>query len=550
MRKSARALGLVVVSLFAAAILGVASAFMAAFALGAATALIVPGTGTPDANVVDGYRENAADRYIAPFEPCTSTNGCSLDGVDYPASFFPLGFIGKWCPGFQCDTWNQSVGTGVVNLKTELAAAVAEPCTEEPCDVILFGYSQGGAVVSNTLREIGDLNLTPDQLSRLSVVVIGNAYNPDGGIFTRLGFLPTIPPPLDITFGPAMPTDTGIPIKSIGFEYDPVMYAPLYWGNPFAMLNALAAFETVHGNYLTPNENGPHDPIAYGYEPDEITAILAGTCPGPNCRVDSHGNEYWMIPAKSLPIVDLITGALPAALQPVVKPVADLVSPVLKVLIDLGYDWSGDPGQTRYLSPLPFNPIQNWPAVGVKLIVAAIQGIQAFISDLGELATTIAPSTPAPPTTTTVSPLALRSAPAPAAETLAVDQAADPDATASTPTLKVVKDSDTTVQQVAVENASTATSTEETPVTKPEPTADEKKFDDKKTDETKVDETKTDETKTDETKVDETKADDKKVDETKTDETKVDTEKKADEKKADADKDTDKKDADTGKAAA
>jgi hypothetical protein len=545
MRKSARALVLVVLSLFAAAILGVASAFMAAFALGAATALIVPGTGTPDANVVEDYRENAADRYIAPFEPCTSTD-CNLIGVDYPASFFPLGFIGNWCPGFQCDTWNQSVGTGVVNLKSELATAVAEPCTDEPCDVILFGYSQGGAVVSNTLREIGDLNLTPDQLSRLSVVVIGNAYNPDGGIFTRLGFLPTIPPPLDITFGPAMPTDTGIPIKSIGFEYDPVMYAPLYWGNPFAMLNALAAFQTVHGNYLTPNENGPMDPIAYGYTEKEITDILAGTCPGPNCRVDSHGNEYWMIPAKGLPIVSLITGALPAALQPVVKPVADLVSPVLKVLIDLGYDWSGDPGVPRFLSPLPFNPIQNWPAVGVKLVLAAIQGVQAFIGDLGALTTTIAPSTPAPLTTTTVSPLALRSAPAQTTETLAVDQASDPDATTSTPRLKVVKDSDTTVQQVAVENDTTAASTEETPVTKPEPTSDDKKVDETKVDETKTDETKTDETKTDETKVDETKADDKKVDETKTDETKVDTEKKADEKKADADK----KDADTGKAAA
>jgi hypothetical protein len=33
------------------------------------------------------------------------------------------------------------------------------------------------------------------------------------------------------------------------------------------------------------------------------------------------------------------------------------------VLIDLGYDWTGDPGVKTWLSPLPFNPIQNWPAV-------------------------------------------------------------------------------------------------------------------------------------------------------------------------------------------
>ena len=51
---------------------------------------------------------------------------------------------------------------------------------------------------------------------------------------------------------------------------------------------------------------------------------------------------------------------------------------------------------SRTLSPLPFNPNQNWPAVGMKLVAATIQGIQAFIDDLGGLTTTIAPSTPAP----------------------------------------------------------------------------------------------------------------------------------------------------------
>jgi hypothetical protein len=34
------------------------------------------------------------------------------------------------------------------------------------------------------LRNLGDL--TPAQRAQLQVVTIGNAYNPDGGIFTRL----------------------------------------------------------------------------------------------------------------------------------------------------------------------------------------------------------------------------------------------------------------------------------------------------------------------------------------------------------------------------
>jgi hypothetical protein len=544
MRKSARALVLVVLSLFAAAILGVASAFTAAFAIGAATAFVVPGTGTPNANSVDKYLIHARDYYMQG-TACTNNANCpfnaSLDpanpgllGINYPASFWPLGFIGNWCPGYTCDTWNVSVGTGVTNLNTALSAATGP--------VVVFGYSQGGAVVATELNNIRN---NPELLAKIDkVVTIGGIENPDGGLWTRLSFIPYVPI-LNITPRPAMPVDIDAlqgKFYTVGFEYDPVVYSPLYWGNPLSLLNAVAAFQTVHGYYLTPNGNGPTDPIAYGYTAAELADQQNCTTHPTNCRKDQYGNTYVMIPATSLPIVDLVMSVVPSQLQPVVKPFADLVSPVLKVLIDLGYDWSGDPSVVRPLSLLPFNPIQNWPAVGVKLVVAAIQGIQAFIGDLGALTTTIAPSTPAPLTTTTVSPLALRSAPAQTTETLAVDQASDPDATTSTPTLKVVKDSDTTVQEVAVENDTTAASTAETPVTKPEPTA----ADNTKADETKVDETKTDETKTDDKKVDETRADEKKVDEKKVDEKKVDETKTDTDKKSDADK----KDADTAKAAA
>src|SRR4051794_35460877 len=143
MRKSARALVIVVLAFLSSAFLAIGSAFISALAFGA-TALIVPGTGTPNANIVENYMEHAADRYIAPFEPCSTDNNCDLQGINYPASFWPLGFIGNWCPGFQCDTWNQSVGTGVDNLDTALRAALDNTSG----DIILFGYSQGGAVVS------------------------------------------------------------------------------------------------------------------------------------------------------------------------------------------------------------------------------------------------------------------------------------------------------------------------------------------------------------------------------------------------------------------
>jgi len=65
--------------------------------------------------------------------------------------------------------------------------------------------------------------------------------------------------------------------------------------------------------------------------------------------------------------------------------------PVLKVLIDLGYDWSGDPGTTRYLSILPFSPTTHWLQVGVDLVKAVGEGIQNVF---GGGSTMIAPAVP------------------------------------------------------------------------------------------------------------------------------------------------------------
>ncbi len=84
---------------------------------------------------------------------------------------------------------------------------------------------------------------------------------------------------------------------------------------------------------------------------------------------------------------------VPSASEADCQPFVDLVTPVLKVIADLGYDWSGDPSVVRPLSILPFNPFQNWLAVAANLVVAAVQGVQAFIGDLGKVgASTVAPN--------------------------------------------------------------------------------------------------------------------------------------------------------------
>ncbi|MGX9789859.1 PE-PPE domain-containing protein [Mycobacterium sp. MMS18-G62] len=433
MRKSTRAIFLAFLTFLAAIAIGVASTLTAAVTL-AATALIVPGTGTHNANSIVGYNTNARDRYIAPFSTSCTDASCTLNAIEYPASFWPIP-LPNWCPGLTCDTWNVSVGTGVSTLDQTI---------RNTNDTIsLFGYSQGGAVVSDELRNLVN---DPTQLAKISdVTMIGNILNPDGGLWNRLGFLGTIPI-FNVTFGPPMLTDFPAHITNIGFQYDPVVYAPLYWSNPFAMLNALAAFETVHGFYLAPNGNDPTATMPYGYTDAELAEQLDPTLHPENFRYDSKGNTYVMIPAKSLPLSDLVMSVVPAALTPVVKPFVDLATPVLKVLADLGYDWSGDPGTVRWLSPLPFNPFQNWLAVGANLAAAAVQGVQAFLGDLG-VGTTIAPVAPAPTSTLTVSTLAARSAPADTSGASDTVKLADTNGQTSKATEVAKKSDETSIQK-------------------------------------------------------------------------------------------------------
>lgn len=374
MRKSAKALLLVVVALFGSLALAIGAAFSAAFAFGAATALIVPGTGTHNVLTNKPYRDNAVDRFITPTEfPCTSTDvNCNIQGVDYPATFWPLVIFDGWCPGLSCDTWNESVGTGVTNL--DFAVKNALENTDGPVSV--FGYSQGGAVVSREMVAIiNDPTISDEDKARISVVTIGNINNPLG-LWSRLSFLPTIPI-LDISFGPQLPT-SGIKSTNYSFEYDPVGDAPQYWGNPVTMLNALAAFEYVHGYYLVPNDNGTTDVLPYGYTYEPDGGTLQDAIDAAPHRIHDQAT-FVLIPQQGAlplyqPILDLGEATGTTAL---VKPLVALVNPATKLVVDLGYDREWDPGVPRTLSLLPFNPATFNPVTfGVQFVGAVAEGVQ------------------------------------------------------------------------------------------------------------------------------------------------------------------------------
>ena len=394
------------VALVGALTLAIASAFTAALAYGA-IALIVPGTGTPDANKVEGYLQQARDRYLIT-TACgakggTNCQGPGLQGINYPATFFPLAFIPGWCTPSRCNTWDDSVGQGTANLNTAIDAALAN---EDNADgkVIVFGYSQGGAVVADSLA--GHIaSLSAEDRARIQVVTIGGIENPDGGLWQRLSFLKYIPG-LDISFNPPMTSPPGVNYTSYGFQYDPVVNAPRYFGNALAVLNALAAFENVHGYYLAPNGNGPDESLPYGYTDASLASAINCANGNPNCRT-VDGNTFVTIPALTLPIYNLALGLTPGALKPLVQPLVNLLTPVTRLLIDLGYDTSGNPNVSTPLSILPFNPATFNPVdFSVKFVAAIAQGIRDAING-GPASTTML--LPATNSTTPVSTLALRS---------------------------------------------------------------------------------------------------------------------------------------------
>ncbi|MDT5092131.1 MAG: hypothetical protein QOH60_1494 [Mycobacterium sp.] len=382
-------MALLLLTMFSSLVLGVVSALTAGVTL-AATALIVPGTGTHNIGTVTGYKENAQLRFIGPSDPACDAS-CKLVGIDYPAVFWPLGFPpfpASWCPGLSCKTWNVSVGEGVQNLDDELMNQFDHP-TPDNEQIDLFGYSQGGAVVSTELVKL-NATLSEEEKARLHVTTIGNISNPQG-LWARLNFLGYVPI-LNVTPGPILPTD-GIASTNFVFEYDPVGDAPLWWGNPLALANAALALQYVHGNYLVPNSNSPDDQLAYGYTNDTLDTAIHDPA---NIRTYQNAT-FVLIPQQGTlpiyqPFVDLANSTGTSAL---VNPVLDLITPVTKVLINTAYDRAANPGIPQSLTLIPtwINPV----TLTVDLVQATMQGVQNFVNDLGGVSTLTTQSTLAAP---------------------------------------------------------------------------------------------------------------------------------------------------------
>nr|WP_090339641.1 PE-PPE domain-containing protein [Mycolicibacterium malmesburyense]CRL68082.1 PE-PPE domain-containing protein [Mycolicibacterium malmesburyense] len=375
MRKCIRVVYLSLLGVLSAAVLSAATALLAAVSL-AATALIVPGTGTPNANDVDDYMSNFQNYYMQETECDDAT--CELDGVDYPASFWPIPLPG-WCPNLSCDKFDVSVAKGVDKLRETLALMQG---MNPPHDgkVVIAGYSQGARVVTIAKTKIanGEWNDVIAGLDSVEFVFIGNPNRPNGGILTRLGILGHIPI-LDVTTGE--PTPTGPPdfkTKDWAIRWEGIADFPQYLLNPLAIVNSLLGFYYDHGTYLARNGESEPNETPGGWTIEEWEELTTYPEKHPDLvqiqKLPGSDTTYYTVRPKVMPVVRPLH-----AIPLIGKPIADFLEPILEVIIEeTGYNRNIPYGQ---YSPIGLIPIFNPITLVAKLIPAVVQGVINFLGN-------------------------------------------------------------------------------------------------------------------------------------------------------------------------
>ncbi|AYE93771.1 PE family protein [Mycobacterium paragordonae] len=297
------------------------------------------GTGTPIPGPT--YLDNVNKLFIIPNSPA----GTVLTSLFTPEQLYPITGVRSLIFASSVQQGLQILNTAVMNEVTAGNHAV------------VFGYSQS-AVISSLLMQYYS-GLAPGYappFDSLSFVLIGNEMNPNGGILARI-------PGLDIStvglpFYGAMP-NTLYPTTTYTLQYDGFADFPRYPLNIVSDINAIFGIITVHTTYadLTPAQV-------------QSATLLPTT--------GATTNRWFMIDHPNLPLLD------PVRAIPVIgEPIAALVQPNLKVIVNLGY---GDPNfgySTSYADvPTPFGLFPEVPpgVIADALVKGTQQGINDFMA--------------------------------------------------------------------------------------------------------------------------------------------------------------------------
>lgn len=335
-------------ALVTALILGIA-AIAGPVAAQAATTLLMGTTYLPDPMTNPTYVYGATNYYINPTTLC-GVQSCTTKPVLTPETFWPFS-------GLTDPTIDQSILQGTILVDQ----AIKETLGTGP--IVVFGDSQSSSILTHEKLDLAWMSV--QDKSQLTFLLLANPNRPNGGMLER--FAPLFVPFLGLTASGPTPTDTGIKTIDIALQYDGIADLPMYPLNLLADLNVLAG-GYLHGSYMTSSS---------GYTPTELVAAVNDPA---NWQL--YGDTtYITIPAKQLPLlVPFRTLGDLLHLSAVTTPIADLIEPTLKVLVELGYDRTIPYGQpTRF----GLFPKINLPTLVTDLHAAVKQGVHAALADIG-----------------------------------------------------------------------------------------------------------------------------------------------------------------------
>lgn len=262
-----------------------------------------------------------------------------LRWVQTPEQFWPA-------TGISDMTFDKSVAEGVGNLDDDIHNTTGTK--------IVVGYSQSATIATKEKRDLALQSAAGQEVplpDELSFVLVANPNRANGGILARFPGLYI--PILDVTFDGATPEDQYQTID-VAREYDLISDFPEYPLNLLATANALAGYVYLHGHY----------------GPDTVDLNAPGTI---SC-CEGSTTTYYLIPTDKLPILQPLRDA---GVPPVL---VDSVEPVLRVLIDLGYDRTpenmGKPTPAKLFGPV--DPVK----LATDLSEAVKEGVQRARADL------------------------------------------------------------------------------------------------------------------------------------------------------------------------
>jgi hypothetical protein len=290
----------------------------------------------PDAT----YMQEVIDTYVHPTS--TFAGEPTYNIVGSPVSVF---------------TPETDYASGLTQGVTDLDQAITQQLAANPdADLVIAGYSMSTAIQTQEMINLAAAG-APDT-DGLKFVLAEDLNSPDGGIFTRL-------PGIGGVTLPPTPADTPYTTDIYSIEYSGASDFPQYANNIYADLNAVDGYIDLHPYLLT---GWP----AY-FNPDE----LAGAVAQPTSDADV-ATSYFLIPTQDLPLLEGLRGVpgAPSAF-------ADLIQPDMRVLVDLGYNWTGD---ANVVTPAVWtSPDIDTTAIDSYLAAGADQGMIAALVDLGIL---------------------------------------------------------------------------------------------------------------------------------------------------------------------